>query len=152
MRRDQQPLHPVPNHHPVPGDVRRDHRYPGGERLQHRHPHPHARGQRLLICRAHMRRVLNLGQQVNLQVRIAEVSRSLVRAIGVNLTSIDSSSGFQFGIGQGRGADFFAPGTATGVNVGDYGKSYDLNLYKLLLNIENYIKRYIVTAIIFKYK
>ncbi|MBX7483242.1 type II and III secretion system protein family protein [Qipengyuania qiaonensis] len=40
--------------------------------------------------------------QVNLQVRIAEVSRSFVRAIGVNLTSIDSSSGFKFGIGQGR--------------------------------------------------
>jgi len=40
--------------------------------------------------------------QVNLQVRIAEVSRSFVRALGVNLTSIDSSSGFKFGIGQGR--------------------------------------------------
>ncbi len=40
--------------------------------------------------------------QVNLQVRIAEVSRSFVRALGVNLASIDSSSGFKFGIGQGR--------------------------------------------------
>ena len=37
--------------------------------------------------------------QVNLQVRIAEVSRSFVRAIGVNLTSIDSTGGFQFGVG-----------------------------------------------------
>ncbi|EDL48723.1 type II and III secretion system protein family protein [Erythrobacter sp. SD-21] len=42
--------------------------------------------------------------QVNLQVRIAEVSRSVVRAIGVNLATVDSSSGFQFGVGQGRGA------------------------------------------------
>ena len=42
--------------------------------------------------------------QVNLQVRIAEVSRSIVRAIGVNLATVDSSSGFQFGVGQGRGA------------------------------------------------
>jgi pilus assembly protein CpaC len=40
--------------------------------------------------------------QVNLRVRFAEVSRSLVRAIGVNLTTIDSSGGFRFGIGQGR--------------------------------------------------
>lgn len=41
--------------------------------------------------------------QVNLRVRIAEVSRTLVRALGVNLTSVDDSSGFKFGIGQGRG-------------------------------------------------
>jgi pilus assembly protein CpaC len=40
--------------------------------------------------------------QVNLRVRFAEVSRSLVRAIGVNLTTIDSTGGFRFGIGQGR--------------------------------------------------
>ncbi len=40
--------------------------------------------------------------QVNLRVRFAEVSRSLVRSLGVNLTSIDGSSGIQVGIGQGR--------------------------------------------------
>jgi pilus assembly protein CpaC len=40
--------------------------------------------------------------QVNLQVRIAEVSRSLLRDIGVNLQTIDGSSGFRGGIGQGR--------------------------------------------------
>ncbi|HYD25486.1 MAG TPA: type II and III secretion system protein family protein [Croceibacterium sp.] len=40
--------------------------------------------------------------QVNLRVRFAEVSRSLVRQIGVNLTTVDSTSGFRFGIGQGR--------------------------------------------------
>lgn len=59
--------------------------------------------------------------QVNLQVRIAEVSRSLVRALGVNLTTIDSSSGIKFGIGQGRDgwAPTFRPGSAmgTGSNV-----------------------------------
>jgi len=55
--------------------------------------------------------------QVNLRVRFAEVSRSLVKTLGMNLTSIDSSGGFQFGIGQGRGgfAPTFTPGTATGV-------------------------------------
>ena len=54
--------------------------------------------------------------QVNLQVRIAEVSRSFVRDVGVNLTTIDGSSGFQFGLGQtGRPfAPTFRPGSATG--------------------------------------
>ncbi|WP_404713979.1 type II and III secretion system protein family protein [Sphingomonas sp. MMS24-J13] len=40
-------------------------------------------------------------QQVNLQVKIAEVSRSVARTIGMNLASRDSSGGFLFGIGQG---------------------------------------------------
>ncbi|TNE34590.1 MAG: secretion system protein [Alphaproteobacteria bacterium] len=55
--------------------------------------------------------------QVNLQVRFAEVSRSLVRAIGNNLTTIDGSSGFKFGIGTGREGWFnnFRPGSAAGV-------------------------------------
>ncbi|QYJ08007.1 type II and III secretion system protein family protein [Qipengyuania flava] len=58
--------------------------------------------------------------QVNLQVRIAEVSRSFVRAVGVNLASVDQTSGFQFGIGQGRAATFpqYAPGSPNGVGVG----------------------------------
>jgi pilus assembly protein CpaC len=41
-------------------------------------------------------------QQVMLQVRIAEVNRSLVREIGANLLSRDNSGGFLFGIGQGN--------------------------------------------------
>jgi len=40
--------------------------------------------------------------QVNLQVRFAEVSRSLVRDIGANLTTIDGTGGFRFGVGNGR--------------------------------------------------
>lgn len=54
--------------------------------------------------------------QVNLQVRIAEVSRSLVRTLGVNLTTIDPSSGIKFGIGQGREgwAPTFRPGSPLG--------------------------------------
>ena len=57
--------------------------------------------------------------QVNLQVRFAEVSRSLVRAIGVNLATADSSSGFKFGIGQGRTGAIpqYAPGGPLGVGV-----------------------------------
>ncbi|MGE0178612.1 MAG: type II and III secretion system protein family protein [Sphingomonas sp.] len=41
-------------------------------------------------------------QQVMLQVRIAEVSRTLVREIGTNLLSRDNSGGFQFGVGRGN--------------------------------------------------
>ena len=44
--------------------------------------------------------------QVNLQVRIAEVSRSFIRDVGVNLTSIDGTNGFQGGVGQ-AGRNFF---------------------------------------------
>lgn len=54
--------------------------------------------------------------QVNLQVRIAEVSRSLVKSLGVNLTTIDGTGGFQFGIGQGRPpGSLYAPGRPLGV-------------------------------------
>ncbi len=61
--------------------------------------------------------------QVNLQVRFAEVSRTLVRSMGANLTSGDQSNGFQFGIGTGRGAaSQFAPGGPVGVNVTDGGE------------------------------
>lgn len=56
--------------------------------------------------------------QVNLQVRIAEVSRSLTKTLGVNLTSIgNGGNGFQFGVSQGRTgfASTFAPGTPLGM-------------------------------------
>lgn len=51
--------------------------------------------------------------QVNLRVKFAEVSRTLVKSLGVNLTSIDGSSGMQFGVGQGRA---FAPTMYAGQN------------------------------------
>lgn len=40
--------------------------------------------------------------QVNLQVRFAEVERSLVKTLNSNLTTIDGTGGFKFGLGQGR--------------------------------------------------
>jgi pilus assembly protein CpaC len=40
--------------------------------------------------------------QVSLQVRIAEVNRTVVRNIGVNLMSRDTTGGFLFGVAQGR--------------------------------------------------
>ena len=58
--------------------------------------------------------------QVNLRVRFAEVSRSLVRAIGVNLTTVDTTGGFKFGIGQGRAGAIpqYVPGSPDGLGVG----------------------------------
>ncbi len=47
--------------------------------------------------------------QVNLKVKIAEVSRSLVKQIGVNLLTRDTTGGFQFGIGQGNAGTFGSP-------------------------------------------
>ncbi|BAK65032.1 Flp pilus assembly protein [Sphingobium sp. SYK-6] len=40
--------------------------------------------------------------QVNLQVRIAEVNKSLSKNIGFNLATADATGGFKFGVGQGR--------------------------------------------------
>jgi len=42
--------------------------------------------------------------QVTLRVRIAEVNRTILKQMGVNLLSSDSSSGFKFGIGQSLGS------------------------------------------------
>jgi pilus assembly protein CpaC len=53
--------------------------------------------------------------QVMLQVKIAEVNRSLVKQIGINLASADATGGFKFGIGQGRA---FYPGYTPGAPVG----------------------------------
>lgn len=39
---------------------------------------------------------------VNLQVRIAEVRKSLGKDLGFNLTTADTTGGFKFGIGRGR--------------------------------------------------
>ncbi|WP_246448962.1 type II and III secretion system protein family protein [Sphingomonas sabuli] len=41
--------------------------------------------------------------QVTLKVKIAEVSRDLVKQVGVNLLATDTTGGFQFGIAQGSG-------------------------------------------------
>jgi pilus assembly protein CpaC len=51
-------------------------------------------------------------QQVYLQVRIAEVSRTLSRDIGTNLLSRDTTGGFLFGLGRG------SAGTITDVTSG----------------------------------
>jgi pilus assembly protein CpaC len=49
--------------------------------------------------------------QVNLQVKIAEVSRTLAKQIGVNLMTRDTTGGFNIGVAQGR--NFGSIGTAS---------------------------------------
>ena len=57
--------------------------------------------------------------QVNLRVRFAEVSRSLVRSIGANLLTVDQTGGFKFGVTTGRAfAPQFTPGSPAGLGVG----------------------------------
>jgi pilus assembly protein CpaC len=95
--------------------------------------------------------------QVMLQVRVAEVSRTLVKQIGVNLMSHDNSGGFQFGIGQGRafspqytpggslfgGATSSSTGTTTGTGASTgstlfgAGKLFGLDLLGALDLAEN---------------
>jgi pilus assembly protein CpaC len=57
--------------------------------------------------------------QVNLRVRFAEVSRSVVRALGVNLTSDDATSGIKFGVGEGRTNFFKSADTSAALGVGN---------------------------------
>jgi pilus assembly protein CpaC len=66
--------------------------------------------------------------QVNLRVRFAEVSRSLVRSLGVNLATVDSTGGFKFGVGQGRADAItqFAPGGPVAVGHNLEGDGYNI--------------------------
>jgi pilus assembly protein CpaC len=51
--------------------------------------------------------------QVTLKVRIAEVNRTLLKKIGVNLLASDPTSGFKFGLAQGGGIFLPAPGESS---------------------------------------
>ncbi|GAA4765509.1 type II and III secretion system protein family protein [Stakelama sediminis] len=76
--------------------------------------------------------------QVNLQVKFAEVSRSFIKNIGMNLTSQDTSNGFQFGIAQGTQGTFDGIGGGAsqpqlpmgqyGTTLGAAGKLLGLNI------------------------
>ncbi len=59
--------------------------------------------------------------QVNLQVRIAEVSRSFVKNISSNLVSRDMTGGFQFDIASGR-----SPGSLTPTQLSGYPSAHIL--------------------------
>ncbi len=79
--------------------------------------------------------------QVNLRVRIAEVNRSVVKSIGINLLSRDTTDGFQFGIAQGVAGTFGSPAAgdtpsvpkgfaslAGGTTLGAAGRLFGLDL------------------------
>ena len=87
-------------------------------------------------------------QQVMLQVRIAEVNRSLVREIGTNLLSRDTSGGFLAGIGRGNPGTFnvvqgqadpitgVSPQTLTGVTFNNLVGSTTLGAAGRLLGVD----------------
>jgi pilus assembly protein CpaC len=72
--------------------------------------------------------------QVMLKVRIAEVNRSLLKSMGVNLLSHDRTGGFQFGIGRGNPGTISSTGAATfninpvGTTLAGFGKFLGLDL------------------------
>ena len=80
--------------------------------------------------------------QVMLQVKIAEVNRSLVKSIGVNLASMDPTGGFLFGVSQGRpGAIADDLGSFTqidnGTTIGIGGNLFGLDLRAAIDLAEN---------------
>ena len=75
--------------------------------------------------------------QVMLKVKIAEVNRSMLKQVGVNLLSSDPTSGFKFGIGQGAESATSGPGSSPfsvnslltgGTTLGAAGKLFGLDL------------------------
>jgi pilus assembly protein CpaC len=65
--------------------------------------------------------------QVNLRVRFAEVSRTLVREIGTNVLTRDATGGMQFGIARGRtGSTSISPFDTTGLPMLDASAVYGL--------------------------
>ncbi len=73
--------------------------------------------------------------QVTLKVRIAEVNRTLIKQVGVNLFSSDPTSGFKFGIGQGTAGAIGSanpfrvnPLATGGTTLGIAGKLFGLDL------------------------
>ena len=75
--------------------------------------------------------------QVMLKVKIAEVNRSLLKQIGVNLLSSDPTNGFKFGIGQGAANATSGPGSSPfdvnslltgGTTLGAAGRLFGLDI------------------------
>lgn len=59
--------------------------------------------------------------QVTLKVRFAEINRSLLKSMGVNLLSRDTTGGFSFGIGRGNPGTFNSSGGGGTFNISDAG-------------------------------
>lgn len=61
--------------------------------------------------------------QVMLKVRIAEVNRSLLKSMGVNLLTKDTTGGFQFGLGRGNPGTIPSTGSPT-FNISQTGTTF----------------------------
>jgi pilus assembly protein CpaC len=80
--------------------------------------------------------------QVTLKVKVAEVSRDLLKQVGVNLFSSDSTSGFKFGLGQGANVAGGSPlrilnPILGGTTLGAAGKLFGLDIAGSLDLAEN---------------
>jgi pilus assembly protein CpaC len=65
-------------------------------------------------------------QQVNLQVRFAEVSRSWIKNIGSNLQTRDTTQGFQFNVASGRNVGAIGPADVSTFPLLDASARYGL--------------------------
>jgi len=75
--------------------------------------------------------------QVSLQVRVAEVSRSFVKNIGVNLTGQDTTGGFQFGIDSGTtNGSTYLRGVHGGLNLQPGGQRTTIGMAGHLLGLD----------------
>lgn len=75
--------------------------------------------------------------QVNLQVRIAEVSRSLVKQLNSNLSTIDGTGGFKFGVAQGRNpATYWTTNPALPMGMGSSVQGYAIDPTTGLLTLQ----------------
>lgn len=82
--------------------------------------------------------------QVNLQVRIAEVSRSLVREIGTNVLTRDTTGGFQFGFSRGRSIGSIDPFDTSGLPQLDASSLYGLPAGSLQLPFDPATGKFVI--------
>lgn len=82
--------------------------------------------------------------QVNLQVRFAEVSRSLVREIGTNIMTRDLTGGFTFGMSRGRAGMGIGPVDTAGMPSLDASAQFNLPVGSLKLPFDPATGQFIV--------
>lgn len=88
--------------------------------------------------------------QVNLQVRFAEVSRTLVREIGSNLSTRDTSGGFLFGVQRGNGPVIGGAGTS-GLPVLDASAQFGLPAGSISLPFDPATGEFVTTGTTYQY-
>ena len=75
--------------------------------------------------------------QVNLQVKFAEVSRSFIKNVGSNLTTLDGTNGFKFGVGSGRApASYYTTDPRLPLGVGQTVQGYTIDPTTGLLTLK----------------